>query len=110
VHTPVVSVTWESEAGGSVESRNLRACLKGEEEEGWGRKRKRKRKEMAEKKEMKRKQKMIKNLALPDMVARTCNPRTQEAEAGESHVRGQSGLHMEFEASLGFIVSHCLKK
>jgi hypothetical protein len=32
---------------------------------------------------------------LPSILVHVCNPNTQEAEAGESQVPGQSGLHSE---------------
>jgi hypothetical protein len=38
------------------------------------------------------------------MVVHVCNPNTKEAEAGESQVQGQPGLHREFKASLSNIV------
>jgi hypothetical protein len=47
---------------------------------------------------------------MPGMVAHACNPRTQEAKAGESWIQDQSGLYSKFEDSLGCIVRPCLKK
>jgi hypothetical protein len=38
------------------------------------------------------------------------NPSTQEAETRGLPVRGQSGIHRKFMASLGYIVKICLKK
>jgi hypothetical protein len=41
----------------------------------------------------------------------TCNPSTLEAEAKGGQVRGQfTGLHSEFDISLGYTASLCLKK
>jgi hypothetical protein len=44
------------------------------------------------------------------MEARASNPSTQEAEAGGLWVKGQPGLHSEFEASQCYIARPCLKK
>jgi hypothetical protein len=43
------------------------------------------------------------------MVAYTCNPRTEEAEAGRSGVSGHPELHSKFQTSLSYIVRPCLK-
>jgi hypothetical protein len=37
------------------------------------------------------------------MVVHTCNPSTQEDEAGESQIQGQAGLHSKFKANLGYV-------
>jgi hypothetical protein len=44
------------------------------------------------------------------MAEYTCNPSTQDAEAGGLRIQGQSGPHSKFQASLGYIVRPCLKK
>lgn len=41
-------------------------------------------------------------------VLNTCNPSTQEVQAGGSGVQSQSWLHSEVEASLSYM-THCLK-
>jgi hypothetical protein len=51
----------------------------------------------------------IKTGRSPGMAVHVCDPSTQEAEAGESWVWGQSGLRRELEPSLCYIVRHCLK-
>jgi hypothetical protein len=38
------------------------------------------------------------------MLTHACNPSTQETEAGEFSVQGESGLHHKFQASLGYLV------
>lgn len=44
------------------------------------------------------------------MVVYTCNPTTQEGEAGGSRrAQGQSELHSEFEVGLEYIKRPCLK-
>jgi hypothetical protein len=43
------------------------------------------------------------------MVVHSCNPSTQEVEAGGSQIRGQLGLHSKFQTSLGYIVRPCLQ-
>ena len=37
------------------------------------------------------------------MVEHTCNPITEEIEAGESEVQGYPGLHSEFKANLDYM-------
>ena len=39
--------------------------------------------------------------AYPGMVEHSCQPSTQEMEAGGSIAQGQPGLHSKFKASLG---------
>jgi hypothetical protein len=43
------------------------------------------------------------------LVVHACNPSTQEVEAGGSRVSGQPGLHIDFEANLGYIARFFLK-
>jgi hypothetical protein len=44
------------------------------------------------------------------MVVHTCNPSTQEAEAGRSGVLGCPELHIKLQASLDYKVRPYLKK
>jgi hypothetical protein len=43
------------------------------------------------------------------MVVHSCNPSTQEVEAGGLEVPGQSRLHTEFEAPWDNVVKSCFK-
>jgi hypothetical protein len=43
-------------------------------------------------------------------VKNACNPSTLEAETGQKWIPGQSVLHSEFEACLGYIARPFLKK
>jgi hypothetical protein len=49
-------------------------------------------------------------ISKPSTVVHTCESRSGEAKVGGLRVRGQPGLHSEFQATLAYIMKPNLKK